>query len=84
MTHGSLGAMRTHRLTGLADFLRRFGAKRGTGRSVIIAPKDLDFGLSRVFTGHLGEDPRPLHVVHSLEEAVAWLGEGADPHGVGG
>lgn len=55
------------------EALRAVGERRGTGRSVAVAPHDADFGLMRVLTDRLEGGTRPTRVFKSLEEAKAWL-----------
>jgi len=39
----------------------------------IVAPKDLSFGMSRVFVAHMQRLPSSYHVFRNEEEAFAWL-----------
>jgi len=51
---------------------------------VIVAPKDVSFGMSRMFE-MLSHGVRPnMHVVHTMNEAYKWLGvESPDFHTIG-
>ena len=65
-----------------ADILRRFigkaaelGARRPGGRTAVVAPEDLQFGLARmseVFT-ELESAPYLFRAFRSRQEALAWL-----------
>ncbi len=44
----------------------------------IIAPKDLPFGMSRVFAAHMQRLPSSYRVFRNEEEAFTWLAVGAN------
>jgi hypothetical protein len=54
---------------------RLHGAARAT-RIAVIAPRDLIYGMARMFDLSLPDgSPWIIHVVRSVDEALAWLGE---------
>jgi hypothetical protein len=61
----------------LASFPARYSDLRKGGKTAMVAPDDLSFGISRMFQtfGDMKGLPFSVRVFHSLGEAFAWLGE---------
>ena len=57
---------------------RKFTEERKGGRTAIVAPSDLAFGLARMyeFTADPAEVPVTIQVFRSVQEADQWLQEG--------
>jgi hypothetical protein len=70
---GATSGLNSMEAVKVLEALRAMGERRGTGRSVAVAPYDADFGLMRVLTERLESGTRPVRVFKSLEEAKAWL-----------
>jgi len=54
---------------------RKYGSSKQGGKTAIVAPKDLEYGLSRMFKTmtEIVEVPFEVHVFRSLDEAMLWL-----------
>lgn len=60
---------------GLFRFVQANKQQRGPGMIAVVAPKDMEFGMSRMYAS-LGEQSEPLlKVFRLLKEAQDWLGE---------
>jgi hypothetical protein len=61
----------------LSDYVGRLLAERGIAalHTAIYAPRDLPFGLARVYEAMADESPEHVMVFRSLEAAKAWLKE---------
>ena len=59
-------------------------ARAPATRFAIVAPRDFEFALGRMFAAHREMDSRStkrVSVFRSREEALAWLGLDAEPPG---
>ena len=56
---------------------RKYGSKKRGGKNAIVAPEDLEYGLSRMFKmmAEIVELPFEVRVFRSLDEATLWLFE---------
>jgi hypothetical protein len=70
---GATSGLTSMEVVKVLEALRHVGERRGTGRSVAVAPYDADFGLVRVLTERLEDGTRATRVFKSLEQAKAWL-----------
>jgi hypothetical protein len=61
----------------LASFPARYSDLRKGGKTAMVAPDDLSFGISRMFQtfGDMNGLPFEVRVFHSLGDAFVWLGE---------
>ncbi len=80
--HASLKNFTSSELEKIATYPLRFNTEKTKikgGMRAIVAPRDLDYGLSRViqmFTGIAGEElPYEIKVFRSMEEATKWIDE---------
>ena len=62
----------------LADYARRTDAKWGSTRWVILAEKDLTFGLSRMYATLVSDCQVTTHVFRNAFDADDWLGLGIE------
>ncbi|HSG26931.1 MAG TPA: hypothetical protein VLA34_00525 [Candidatus Krumholzibacterium sp.] len=65
---------------GFASLVAELSAKRVEGRTAVVAPEDLQFGLGRMVQFYIEkrEVPFSLQIFRSLPEAVHWLGTADD------
>ena len=56
---------------------RKYGFKKRGGKNAIVAPENLEYGLSRMFKmmAEIVEVPFEVRVFRSLDEAMQWLFE---------
>jgi hypothetical protein len=73
VTPGATSGLNSVQVIKVVEALRAVGDKRGTGRSVAVAPDDADFGLVRVLAYRLEDGTRPTTVFKTLQEAKDWL-----------
>ncbi|REJ82784.1 MAG: hypothetical protein DWQ36_05825 [Acidobacteria bacterium] len=75
-THGSPGELRSEDLRRIAGHVRRSAALRANGRTAMIAPGDLAYGMGRVLEvlRELEELPLEFRVFRTATEAAEWLG----------
>jgi hypothetical protein len=61
----------------LANFSPRYEGKRASGKTAIVAQKDIIFGLSRMFEFQSSSQQAPFSIMvfRSIEEAHQWLDE---------
>lgn len=71
LSRGSLKQLSSADIINMAGFLEQFDDARGTGKSFIVASENLEFGLSRMLQGHMGDSQRPIIIYRSLEEALS-------------
>jgi hypothetical protein len=59
----------------LADYTREFYKGRGLDyvKAAIYAPKQVLYGLSRMYVSWTGETPEEIGLFEDIEEAKAWL-----------
>lgn len=55
-----------HQVRGLTE-------KRAGAKTVYVCPKDLQFGMARMWKVMIDDIPVDIHVVRSLDEAVDWI-----------
>jgi hypothetical protein len=66
----------SHRVSDLASLSAGMDSPAGNSRFAIVAPKDLEFGLGRMYQAYRELDERSrkqVSVFRSMEEALAWL-----------
>jgi hypothetical protein len=61
----------------IVKYKERYVGKRGTGKTAIVAQRDIIFGLSRMFEvqSRLEKAPYDIMVFRSIDEAHQWLDE---------
>jgi hypothetical protein len=64
-------------LIAIVEYRARYEGKRGSGKTAIVAHKDVVFGLSRVFEmqSSLQGAPYDIMVFRNIDEANQWLEE---------
>jgi len=78
LTESTLDHLRTEDVKQIGRVPRKFVAERAGGKTAIVAPTDLAFGLARMyeFSAEPAEVPFAVKVYRSMEEAVTWLSSG--------
>ncbi len=63
-------------LRAIVRFAKEHGAKRPPGKTAIVSPHDVDFGLSRVVEvfGSMENLSWPIRPFRSMEKALEWIG----------
>lgn len=81
LTDGSLALLTSSDLQTLAEFVQQHAHARPGGKTALVAPTDLEFGMSRVLDTFAQLHDIPLEVAsfRSLAEAAQWLGVGDLP-----
>ncbi len=72
------------RITALASLSAGMDPRAPATRFAIVAPRDFEFALGRMFAAHRELDSRStkrVSVFRSREEALAWLGLEGEPSG---
>jgi hypothetical protein len=72
-----LSGLDTAPIRSLAAFFRDGRGQREV-KVAIVACRDADYGLSRMYQALRGEERGPLEIFRSIEEARAWLGLDAE------
>lgn len=63
-----------HGLRRLAEYTERHMSRHGARpRTAIYAPRDLPFGIARMYEAFSDESPEDVQVFRDFEEAKAWL-----------
>ena len=62
----------TSELLEFASFVERSRAV-GRGRAAVLAPSDLEFGLSRIYQAYSEDSPVEVRVWRDYDEAWSWL-----------
>ena len=78
----SAGSAKTLSQDDIVEFVnltRALGDKRGSGRSAILADKDLDFGIGRIIQALLDDTSRSLRVFRDRQACLDWLLQGSGP-----
>lgn len=81
LSAASLEQLRFPDLERLAEFVMQYASKRTGGKTAIVAPDDLGFGIGRVI-GSLAESkdsPIATHTFRQLTDAFKWIGVDALP-----
>jgi hypothetical protein len=65
----------SHDLERIADYIMTHAEKRAGGKSAMVAPSELEYGLSRVYDAwhDIRRFPFQFRVFRSIEEANEWL-----------
>jgi hypothetical protein len=74
----------THRVTQLASFSAAMDARTPVSRFAIVAPRDFEFALGRMYEARRELDSRGtkrVGVFRTRAEALAWLGLESEPPG---
>jgi hypothetical protein len=75
---GSAKTLSQEDIDEFVNLTRAMGEKRGSGRSAILAAKDLDYGIGRIIQALLDDTPRALRVFRDRDVAIHWLLEKSD------
>lgn len=76
VTNGSMSNLSTDDLQALVAYVREVAHMRAGGKTAIIVPNDLGFGLGRMIEayGSLNELPFDFRAFRSKSDALEWLG----------
>ncbi len=76
VTNGDLAAVTGNGLRALAGMIsQKLGPNCPPFKTAIIAPRDLDYGMSRMYEVFSSESPENVRVFRSKEEAMSWIKE---------
>lgn len=70
MAHAPL---RRHDIQKIIDVAKSAPGRRGRGKTGIVAPNDLEFGLARMLQAYADDLPEEVGVYRDAEEAERWL-----------
>ena len=73
--NGTLARLTTSDIRTLVEKGAPHAHRRSGGRTAIVSPNDLDYGLSRMFetVAELQHVPFEIHVFRNMDEAESWL-----------
>ena len=71
----TISSLSTQDVQQLVAFNQRIASARGGGLSAIVAPKDVDYGISRMFQIHSQDLPWHTMVFRNLESALEWFSD---------
>ncbi len=76
LSTGSVGQLTSDDLRAIADLVRTHAYTRVGGKTAIVAPADLEYGISRMLStfGELIDLPLDTQVFRTLSEAAKWIG----------
>ena len=79
-TEGTLAGISRDGLRELIERLRQFAGVRAGGRTALVVPKDVDYGIGRVLEVliEMTEIPFRVRAFRDMAEATAWLGWSGD------
>ena len=74
MTKADLNALSADHLIGIVDHISTHIKSRGSDYKIaIVAPKDINFGISRMFKSYGGELPISINILRNIDEAFNWI-----------
>ena len=73
ISDGSAKTLSQEDIDEFVNLTRAMGDKRGSGRSAILAAKDLDYGIGRIIQALLDDTTRALRVFRDRQAAIDWL-----------
>jgi hypothetical protein len=76
LREASLQELSTADIQDIVQFLRKNDYVRPKGRTAMVAPKDVDYGLVRMGEAYANGLPTAFRVFRSLQEAQTWLQQG--------
>lgn len=71
----SLASLTASQVTKLADLSVNYSKQRGGGKTAIVAPHDLNFGVAKEFEGQSKTISREFIIFRHFDEAKKWLEE---------
>ena len=76
-TQGSVGELDPSVIRDITDFLKKGLGMRQGGKTAVVAPEDLNYGIGRVLQAYtdLGDLLVEYRTFRSLEDAMAWMRE---------
>ena len=73
ISNGSAETLSQEDIDEFVNLTRAMGEKRGSGRSAILAAKDLDYGIGRIIQALLDDTTRDLRVFRDRDVCLQWL-----------
>jgi len=73
ISDGSAETLSQEDIDEFVNLTRAMGEKRGSGRSAILAAKDLDYGIGRIIQALLDDTTRDLRVFRDRDVCLQWL-----------
>ena len=67
------------RIHGLISFISKHAHIREGGRSAMVVPDDIDYGIARAFQSYTADLPFESGVFRTMDEAIKWLTEDVRP-----
>jgi hypothetical protein len=75
MRNASAASLTAEQISHLANFSLENEDVRESGKTAVLVPKDIDFGLARTFQAQTISDQRELMIFREKDEAMEWLEE---------
>ncbi len=75
LSNATLAGMSNEEILGISDIIRAHRDVRKPGKSALIVPEDVDFGLGRMYEAQTTGLPIETRVFRTMEEALHWLAE---------
>ena len=75
LRNASVASITASQVTKLADLSDNYPKQRGGGKTAIVAPHDLDFGIAKQFEGQSMSLSREFVVFRDIDKAHKWIEE---------
>ena len=75
MRNASAASLTADQISHLANFSLESEDVRESGKTAVVVPKDIDFGLARTFQAQTVGEQRELMIFREKDEAMQWLEE---------
>ncbi len=75
LSDATLAGMSNEEILGISDIIRAHKDVRKPGKSALIVPADVDFGLGRMYEAQETGLPIETRVFRTMEAALKWLNE---------
>ena len=75
LRNASLASLTPYQVTCLADLSAKYSELRYGGKTAIVAPHDINFGIARVFEAETMDVPREFIVFRDWDQALRWMDE---------
>ena len=74
-SEASLAPVSTEDILKIVEFSVRNVESRELSKVAIVAPRNLEYGVSRMFQSYGGKLPFDVSIFRAMDEALAWLGK---------
>ena len=58
----------------ISQVASQYKQERAGGKTAIVAPRDVDYGISRMHQAYMADFPWEFEVFRSIDDACGWLG----------